>query len=75
MQTDRSAQRIAAFSLGTAAIFDLTGAAIYRILRRALPAPPPESAAGAFRESAATLREARREAVAAARGGRSPFQA
>ena len=63
MQTDRSAQRIAAFSLGTAAIFDLTGAVIYRALRGALPAPPPESAAGPFRESTAILSEARREAV------------
>ena len=69
MQTDRSAQRIAAFSLGTAAIFDLTGAVIYRALRGALPAPPPpESAAGVFSESAATIREAHREAISHARG-------
>jgi hypothetical protein len=68
MQTDRSAQRIAAFSLGTAAIFDMTGAVIYRVLRGALPAPPPESGAGVFQESAAMIREAHREAVTHARG-------
>lgn len=68
MQTDRSAQLIAAFSLGTAAVFDLTGAVIYRALRGALPAPPPESAAGVFQESTAVIREAHREALRHARG-------
>lgn len=64
MQTDRSAQRIAAFSLGTAAIFDLTGAVIYRALRGALPDPPaPGSAARVFQESTATIRAAHREAI------------
>jgi hypothetical protein len=34
MQTDRS-HRFAALALGTTAIFDVTGAVIYRVLRRA----------------------------------------
>ena len=69
MQTDRSAHRIAAFSLGTAAIFDLTGAVIYRVLRSGLPEPPPGTGAGAaFRESTAILRDAHREASSHARG-------
>jgi hypothetical protein len=69
MQTDRSAHRIAAFSLGTAAIFDLTGALIYRVMRSGLPEPPPEAPAGAaFRESTVMISEAHREAVAHAHG-------
>jgi len=69
MQTDRSARRIAAFSLGTAAIFDLTGAVIYRVMRSGLPEAPPSPGAGAaFRDSAAILRDAHREASSHARG-------
>ena len=41
MPTERSAHRVASFSLGTTAIFDLTGAVIYRILRASLPPAPP----------------------------------
>lgn len=68
MQTDRSAQRITAFSLGTAAIFDLTGAVIYRVMRTGLPVPQPDSAAGVFQESTAVIRAAHREALTRARG-------
>jgi hypothetical protein len=69
MQTDRSAHRIAAFSLGTAALFDLTGAVIYRVMRSGMPEPPPGPGPGtAFRESAAILRDAHREASSHARG-------
>ena len=69
MHTDRSAHRIAAFSLGTAAVFDLTGAVIYRVMRSGLPEPPPGTGAGAaFAESAAILRDAHREASSHARG-------
>lgn len=69
MQTDRSVHRIAAFSLGTAAIFDLTGAVIYRFMRSGLPEPPPAATAGAvFRESAGMIRDAHREATSRARG-------
>jgi hypothetical protein len=60
---------MAAFSLGTAAIFDLTGAVIYRIMRSGLPASPPAAPAGAaFQESAAIIRAAQREAINRARG-------
>ncbi len=72
MQTDRSAHRIAAFPLPTAAVFDLTGAVIYRVVRSGLPEPPPNPEAGAaFRDSAAILRDAHREASshASGRGG------
>ena len=70
MPTDRSAQRVASFALGTAAIFDLTGAVIYRMLRSSLPAPPPPGpVTGPVLQSARVIGEAHREALVRAHGG------
>jgi hypothetical protein len=68
MQTDRS-HRFAALALGTTAIFDVTGAVIYRVLRAGLPpAPPPDTADGPFQQAARELRDAHHEAITRARG-------
>lgn len=67
MQADRSG-RLTALALGTTAIFDLTGAVIYRVLRSSLPAPPPpEADGGPFEQASRELRDAQREAVDRAR--------
>lgn len=68
MQTDRS-RRFAALALGTTAIFDVTGAVIYRVVRAGLPAPPPpDCAAGPFQQASRELRDAYREAIMRTRG-------
>lgn len=68
MQTDRS-HRFAALALGTTAIFDVTGAVIYRVLRAGLPpAPPPDTAGGPFQQATRELRDAHHEAITRARG-------
>lgn len=67
MQTE-SSHRFAALALGTTAIFDVTGAVIYRVLRAGLPPPPPpDSAAGPFRQATRELRDAHHEAISRAR--------
>lgn len=70
MQTERS-RRLVALALGATAIFDLTGALIYRVLRSGLPTPPPPPPPGdgPFQQAARELRDAQREAVNRARGG------
>jgi len=68
MQTDRSARRVVALALGTAAIFDVTGSIIYRVLRSGLPvAPPPGAAPGPFQQATGEIRGAHREALSRAR--------
>lgn len=63
MQTERS-RRFAALALGAAAIFDVTGAVIYRVMRAGLPPPPPlEREPGPFQQAAAELSGAHREAI------------
>lgn len=68
MQTDRSAHRVVALALGTAAIFDVTGAVIYRVLRAGLPVPPPPgSALDPFQQSTSEIQDAHHEAIMRAR--------
>jgi len=76
MPTDRSVRRLLAFALGTAAIFDVTGAVIYRVLRTGLPPSPQEPRAGPFQLSTMTIQDAHREAVIRARdaNGKSPSE-
>jgi len=63
MPTDRSAGRFQAFAFGAAALFDITGAVIYRALRSQLPAPgqPPQD--DPFQLATITLQDAHSEAV------------
>jgi hypothetical protein len=63
-----SSYRFAALALGTTAFFDVTGAVIYRVVRAGLPTPPPpDSAAGPFRQATRELRDAHHEAISRAR--------
>ena len=63
MRTDRSARRTLAFTMGIAAIFDRTGAAIDRIIRPSLPATPPRGTDAAPFTSAMSTIMAAHEAV------------
>ncbi len=68
MQTERPS-RLVSLALGTTAIFDVTGAVIYRAVRECLPPPPaPESALSPFQEATRELLDARNEAITQARG-------
>jgi hypothetical protein len=76
MPTERPAHRFASFSLGTTAIFDLTGAVIYRILRASLPPAPPETLeAGPVLRATRVISEAHREVAMRARGKSNPTSA
>src|SRR5262249_45672706 len=67
MPTDRSGRRQhrgLSFALGLSAIFDLTGAAIFRIVRPNLPTPLPiGSRPDPFRSAMDTIMAAHREVV------------
>lgn len=68
MQTKRPG-RLVSLALGTTAIFDVTGAVIYRAVREGLPSPPaPESALSPFQQATRELLDARHEAITQARG-------
>lgn len=63
MQTGRS-HWLTALALGSTAVFDITGALIYRVLRSSLPPPPPRGAGGGpFEQATRELRAAQREAI------------
>jgi hypothetical protein len=64
MPTDRSGRRVLSFTMGLSAIFDLTGAAIYRMVRPNLPEPPPiGSRPDPFRSAMDTIMAAHREVI------------
>ena len=64
MPTDRSGRRVLSFTMGLSAIFDLTGAAIYRMVRPNLPEPPPiGSRPDPFRSAMDTIMAAHREVM------------
>jgi hypothetical protein len=64
MPTDRSARRALSFTIGVSAIFDLTGATIFRAVRPTLPQPPPPgSRPDPFRSAMDTIMAAHREVV------------
>ncbi|MGO8885789.1 MAG: hypothetical protein ACLPUO_17650 [Streptosporangiaceae bacterium] len=64
MPSDSSARRVLSFTMGIAALFDLTGATIYRTMRPTMPqAPPASPEADPLRSAMATIMAAHREAV------------
>jgi hypothetical protein len=68
MPTQRSGRRVLAFKMGMSAIFDLTGAAIFRVVRQVLPEPPPPgSRPDPFRSAMDTIMAAHREVAVRAR--------
>ena len=68
MPTQRSGRRVLAFKMGMSAIFDLTGATIFRVVRQVLPEPPPPgSRSDPFRSAMDTIMAAHREVAVRAR--------
>ena len=73
MLPDRPMRRVSSVILGIAAIFDLTGAAVFRLLRHGLPEPSelarsqPGRDAEPFRSAAGQIQSAYREAIMHAR--------
>jgi hypothetical protein len=64
MPTDRSGRRVQSFTMGLSAIFDLTGTAIYRMVRSNLPEPPPIGARpDPFQSAMDTIMAAHREVI------------
>jgi hypothetical protein len=68
MPTQRSGRRVLAVKMGMSAIFDLTGATIFRVVRQVLPEPPPPgSRPDPFRSAMDTIMAAHREVAVRAR--------
>jgi hypothetical protein len=66
MPTDRKARRVLVVTMGIAAIFDLTGTAIYRAFRPVLPpSPPPQAGDDPLRAAMSTIMSAHKEAMRA----------
>jgi hypothetical protein len=64
MPTDRPGRRVLSFTMGLSAIFDLTGTAIYRMVRPNLPEPPPVgSRPDPFRSAMDTIMAAHGEVI------------
>jgi hypothetical protein len=68
MQT-HSSRRWVSLALGATALFDVTGAAIYRVVRAGMPEPAPGPAAGPFQQATMELLAARRDAIVQATAG------
>ena len=65
MPTVMSPRRVLAFTMGIAAVFDLTGATVYRTMRDVLPpAPDPEDDENdPFRAAMGTIMSAHHDAM------------
>jgi hypothetical protein len=64
MPTIASARRVLSFTMGIAAIFDLTGATVYRMMRPSLPECPQQTADdNPLRSAMSTIMAAHRDAV------------
>jgi hypothetical protein len=66
MPTNRSARRVLAFAMGIAAIFDLTGAALYRTMRPVLPPSPLRDGHDPFTSALSTIMAAKPDAASRA---------
>jgi hypothetical protein len=66
MPTVMTPRRVLAFTMGIAAIFDLTGATVYRTMRGVLPPAPPAPDRGTdpFRAAMGTILSAHHDAMA-----------
>lgn len=64
---NRSARRVLSFAMGIAAIFDLTGATLYRTMRPVLPPSPPRDNQDPFSAAMSTIMAAKPDAVSRAR--------
>jgi hypothetical protein len=69
MPTVVSPRRVLAFTMGIAAVFDLTGTTVYRTMRGVLPPAPPaaEDSSDPFQAAMTTILSAHRDAIAGAR--------
>lgn len=69
MPTVRSPRRVLAFTMGIAAVFDLTGTTVYRTMRGVLPPPPATDDDGddPFRAAMGTIMSAHHDAMVDAR--------
>jgi len=67
MPTNRSARRVLSFAMGIAAVFDLTGATLYRTMRPVLPPSPPRDDQDPFSAAMSTIMTAKPEAASRAR--------
>jgi len=67
MPTERSARRVLGIAMGIAAIFDLTGTTVYRMMRPVLPPSPPREDEDPFRSAMSTVMAAHRETAGRAR--------
>jgi hypothetical protein len=63
MPSDRSAGRVLAFAFGAAALFDITGAVIYRALRSQLPDSGHIATESPFQHATRTVQEAHAETL------------
>jgi hypothetical protein len=65
MPTVKSPRRVLAFTMGIAAVFDLTGTTVYRTMRGVLPPPPPSDDDGndPFRAAMSTIMSAHHDAM------------
>jgi hypothetical protein len=65
MPTVKSPRRVLAFTMGIAAVFDLTGTTVYRTMRGVLPPPPASDDDGndPFRAAMSTIMSAHQDAM------------
>jgi hypothetical protein len=69
MPTVMSPRRVLAFTMGIAAVFDLTGTTVYQTMRGVLPPPPASDDDGddPFRAAMSTIMSAHQDAMVDAR--------
>jgi hypothetical protein len=68
VRSSRQARWVLAFTMGIAAVFDLTGTTVYRTMRGVLPPPPPpaDDSGDPFRAAMGTILSAHHDAMVTA---------